>query len=127
MWKIFRSQHQAKACASGGVPFRIRFHVLSNIDRTCLLRPNIKVVAKPGKEHEQGVLFRKAVIHDCNRSGGPKQAAQQPNIEAEELLSNQEDYNCGQGAEYGVGQTDRNFVGYLMGPAKSTVPAVGGS
>src|SRR6202030_611785 len=76
MWKIFGCQHQSKACASGDVPFPVRLRVLSSIDCARFLRPNVEVVPKPGKEHEEGVLFGKTIIDNCNCSGGPKQGAQ---------------------------------------------------
>src|SRR5258708_20329824 len=124
MWKIFRCQHQSKACTSGDVPFPVRLHVLSSIDCACFLRPNVEVVPKPGKEHEEGILFRKTVIDNCNCSGGPKQGAQQCDFHTKKLLHKRKNYTGRQGPKDNIWEADCKFVGHGPGPANSTMPTV---
>ncbi len=100
--------------------------MLSNLDRAGLLRPNIEVVSKPGKEHEQGVLFRKAVIHDRDGSGGPKHRAQQRNVQTEKFPRQPENHDRRQGPKDNIWEADCHFVGYVMRPAQSAVPTVSG-
>jgi hypothetical protein len=52
--------------------------------------------------------------------------AQQCNWQIKEFLRKPENYNRRQGPKNNIWEADRHFFGYLMGLAKSTVPAVGG-
>src|SRR6266699_3813625 len=122
MWEVFGSQHEAKARAARAViPFR-----LSSAGRSGFFCPEIKVVSKPGEENEERVLLGHAVIHNGDGSDRPKQGAEQANLGAEKFLSQKENDDSRERAEYDVGQTDRNFLRYRMGPSNSLVPRVRG-
>src|SRR5579862_1002200 len=96
--------------------------MILNMGQARLLRSDVKVVAKPGKEDKQGVLLREAIIHDCDRSGRPQQGAQQSDLQTEKFPRDPENYNGGKRPEDDIGQTNRKFVGYRTGASRSAVP-----